>query len=94
MTSAEAVANAANVLDKLCPEWFHNINLDTLDPQDIENCPLTQTFGSFSVGMMLIGENGTPYYAHQFGDQNSGHAFASTETAPDWRIEVERRLNG
>lgn len=79
-----SIGEAALLLDKVCPIWFHNINLDILDMDSLTRCILGQMYGSYDKAIKQLFDE-TPY--HCFEDK----IFGSEAGILIWKKEIDKR---
>lgn len=83
------IQEAANILDKIQPDWFEKIHISTLRMDHINRCVLGQTFGEWNRGMCNFALGAEDSYKF-LDDYIFGHR-ADVEV---WKYEVtERRFN-
>lgn len=87
----EAALNGAALLDRVCPGWYADIDLDVINMGDAENCILAQVFGgTFYTGMGAIGLPVSDAFGYGF--DNSGGDTAYAVLAAAWADIISERM--
>lgn len=77
-----SVAEAAEILDRLYPGWYRNINVEMLNLRTCTSCILGQATGSYLRAWRNMLASGWSGYSRVFG---------YNEFVPDWIREIEWR---
>lgn len=88
-TNQERVKLGAEILDKIYPYWWTNINTEILDIDSINKCILSQLYnGDYLLGKHLV--NGLGYSTTECGFMFIEDE--SPELNDFWKEEIEKRL--
>lgn len=82
------VRKASESLDDIKPDWYKDIDLDTIDMGDCNECLLGQLFGGYTDGIRTMIGSVNPYQR-----QDILRAFNSDIPKELWKFEVEARRN-
>lgn len=91
----DAAIKGAAVLDEKFPNWWVNIDLDTLSLSSGTDCILGQQFGSFDAGLNTFSGLSATEHGWQAGYHDDAQVYVDYEHLnPAWREVVEQRQAG